>query len=487
MKTTLSLTMDHSQRLALWSEVARAALMVMEWLWLTNWYDLLVQPGASGVGVFLALGGVMISTHLLARGLNHFKVNMTWRRVIFAGWVLFLVFFTLRTMIYAHLELNVIELILRPMQAIGAMNDDMREFWHIMVILIFAWRAVSLARDEVGILSAQFSFQLGLVMMLFSGLGLGFIKPLQTVLSLYAFLFCALIAMSAARIHSLGDLRGGRMPLPGRQWALGIGLSALVIVGVGVFAGWSSSTWAADVVLGLYTLLFTLLIVLGLIVLSPVIAVIFWFSPTLREMLSTLLKGTFLSGLMEFLSSAANAIQNPPEWLVTGLQVGKPLLLGGIIVVVLVGLLFLLAWKPWQMRAIRDLGGSDLPFQPSILLPQFILKRLGERFTHGQRLLAAARVRWIYAQMMRLCASMGQPRPAAVTPTEFLPRLTEIFPDQTGQLRQITDAYLKVRYGMMPETQAEVDELMEGWKQLKQAGVPLVAEYKRKRKRGEIA
>jgi len=190
---------------------------------------------------------------------------------------------------------------------------------------------------------------------------------------------------------------------------------------------------------------------------------------------------------MEFLSGATNTIENPPEWLTTGLQVGKPLLLGGILLLVLVGLLFLLVWKPWQMRATRDLGGSDLPFQPRFALPQFILKRLGERFTHGQRLLAAARVRWIYAQLMRLCAALGQPRPVALTPIEFLPRLVSLFPEQARQLKAITDAYLRVRYGMMPETQAEVDELMVDWKQVKQAGVPLLAELKRKRKRGDVA
>ena len=78
-------------------------------------------------------------------------------------------------------------------------------------------------------------------------------------------------------------------------------------------------------------------------------------------------------------------------------------------------------------------------------------------------MIAAARVRWIYAQLMALCAGLGQPCPQVVTPIEFLPRLVRLFPEQTAELNQITQAYLKVRYGMYPETQAEVTEVEACW------------------------
>ncbi len=478
MKNTLSLPANSPLRLILWSETARFSVLMMELLWLANWYDLLVQPATSSAVVVVSLGSVLMVTHLLARGMNYRKIQLSWRRVIFTAWLLLVLLLSLNDLVYTGLNLSLGELIMRPVNSIGSLKDDLREFWHILMILVLVWRGVALAREPVGILSAQFSFQLGLVMMLFYGIGMGFVKPLYAILTLYAFLFFGLLAMSAARIYSIGDLRGGKLPVPGRKWAFGIVLAALVIVGSAVFAGWASSTWAADIVLQGYLILFSLLIVIGLILLSPLIALIFWFSPGLRDLLSELMKGSLLSGLMEFLNSAADAVQNPPEWVVTGLQVGKPLVFGGIILVIVVGLLFFLVWKPWQQLPRREDGASDLPFHPIFALPKFIFNRLGSRLVNSRRMIAAARVRWIYAQLMALCAGLGQPRPQAVTPIEFLPRLVRLFPEQTAELNQITQAYLKVRYGMYPETQAEVTEVEECWGRVRRVGHSLVKIYK---------
>lgn len=486
MKTSLSLPLNSTWRLLLWSETARFSVLMMELLWIANWYDLLVQPEASNFEVIIILGAILMVTHLLARGMNYRKFRLAWRRVIFTAWLLLVLLLSLSAMVYPNLQLSPADLILHPLLSIGSLQDDLRDFWHILILLALLWRAIALAREPVGILSAQFSFQLGLVMMLFYGIGMGFYKPLAAVLTLYAFLFFGLLAMSAARIYSIGDLRGGKLPVPGRKWALGIIMAALVIIGVAVFAGWASSTWAAEIVLQGYLILFALLVVVGLVVLSPLLVIIFWVSPSLRELLNELLKGSALAGLMEFLNNAAQAMQNPPEWVINGLQVGKPLLFGGIILLIVVGLLFFLVWKPWQLLGRREEGSSDLPFHPIIGLPRLLINRLGQRLLNSRRMLAAARVRWVYAQLMALCSALGQPRPQAVTPVEFLPRLLQLFPEQAEDLHQITQAYLKVRYGMYPETQAEVTAVEQNWERVKRVGRQLVRLRKQQLKKGNI-
>lgn len=483
MKVSLTSLTTPSMRLAAWSETARVSVLMMELLWLANWYDMLVQPAVSGMAMVVGLGGIMVGTHIVARVMNTRNVKLLWRRVIFIGWVLLVLLLSLHWMVYGGGNLSLLDLILRPVRSIGMLQEDLREFWHILMILVLVWRGVALAREPVGILAAQFSFQLGLVMMLFFGIGMGFIKPLQAVLTLYVFLFFGLLGMSAARITSIGDLRGAKLPLPGSKWVVGIVLSAVVIVGSAVFLGWAASSWASEIILQGYMFLFSVAIVIGLIVLSPIIALIFWFSPAVRELLSEIFKGTFISGFLEFIKTFADGNQSPPEWLVTGMQIGKPVLLGGVILLVMVGLLFLLSWKPWQMRALREEGSSDLPFRPVFTLPKWIMNRLGGRFANSRRLIAAARVRWVYTQLMALCAGLGQPRPQAATPVEFLPRILRLFPAQTGELELITAAYLKVRYGMVPETQGEVDEIEAAWARVKRAGDPLVKEYKRRMKK----
>jgi hypothetical protein len=84
-----------------------------------------------------------------------------------------------------------------------------------------------------------------------------------------------------------------------------------------------------------------------------------------------------------------------------------------------------------------------------------------------KRLLAAAQVRRIYAQLMDLCEKLGHARPAALTPLEFLPTLRQVFPEGETQVTLITNAYLRVRYGELPETDAEVKDIRQAWDWLK--------------------
>jgi hypothetical protein len=79
------------------------------------------------------------------------------------------------------------------------------------------------------------------------------------------------------------------------------------------------------------------------------------------------------------------------------------------------------------------------------------------------RLLAAARIRRIYAEMMELSDNLGKPRNPAKTPLEFLPALNELFPTLSVELANITQAYLQVRYGELPETRQEIEDVEKAW------------------------
>jgi hypothetical protein len=71
---------------------------------------------------------------------------------------------------------------------------------------------------------------------------------------------------------------------------------------------------------------------------------------------------------------------------------------------------------------------------------------------------------------MQLSEVLGRPRPAALTPLEFLPVLGDLFPGLEGDLALITSAYVWVRYGELPETQAEMDEVEAAWKRVQAEG-----------------
>ena len=60
---------------------------------------------------------------------------------------------------------------------------------------------------------------------------------------------------------------------------------------------------------------------------------------------------------------------------------------------------------------------------------QDALNGLAGRFRPARRLIAAARIRRIYTQLMDLCQALNNPRPESTTPYEFLPELGELFTD----------------------------------------------------------
>ncbi len=97
-------------------------------------------------------------------------------------------------------------------------------------------------------------------------------------------------------------------------------------------------------------------------------------------------------------------------------------------------------------------------------LGQRILQQLGL----WRRWRAAASVRRIYKQMLKAAEASGFPRSAAETPYEYLTTLAQAWPENTTDSQLITQAYVKVRYGELPETPEELEKLEAAWKQLKE-------------------
>ncbi len=85
--------------------------------------------------------------------------------------------------------------------------------------------------------------------------------------------------------------------------------------------------------------------------------------------------------------------------------------------------------------------------------------------------IAAARIRQIYRQLLRESARLGKAREQAETPLEFLPELQVVFPGCYEELVLITRAYLRVRYGEYPESRQEVQVVEQAWKHVRRHGM----------------
>ena len=71
---------------------------------------------------------------------------------------------------------------------------------------------------------------------------------------------------------------------------------------------------------------------------------------------------------------------------------------------------------------------------------------------------------------MDLSSKLGNPRPPAHTPLEFLLVLEDLFSEGVEEVRTITHAYLRVRYGELPESSQEVMMVESAWKRVNTLG-----------------
>ncbi len=81
---------------------------------------------------------------------------------------------------------------------------------------------------------------------------------------------------------------------------------------------------------------------------------------------------------------------------------------------------------------------------------------------------------------------MNYPRLPQRTPYEFLPEMGELFSKNHEDLNTITEAYLHVRYGELPETREDLEAVETAWSRLQAAGSDLKRLGASKLKRAEV-
>jgi hypothetical protein len=97
-----------------------------------------------------------------------------------------------------------------------------------------------------------------------------------------------------------------------------------------------------------------------------------------------------------------------------------------------------------------------------------LLQRALQKLGLLKGLQTAISIRRIYWQMCRAAAGAGYPRAATETPYEYLALLEEVWPTRTAEAHRITRAYVNIRYGEIPESAAEVNDIRAAWRRLEE-------------------
>lgn len=447
------------------------ALILMEVGWAAPWYRGITGFPAEveSPQLFLTLTGTLVLAYLTGRLVAYFRLNRNARRGIVAVLVL-------ASLIIASRTLS------PPSAADGQASGTFREvtallpdnLWMLAGMLGLWWYGLGIANLAPGVMAVSRRFRWGAILLLLLQLvetpatGQGMVSLTRYVF----FLASALFAMILGRIWSVSRLRGGRRISFDREWLIGMAVSVFGVVALAAgLAGALSQTlalWVRRLTSGLVEVVIFAVSRVILLIVSLIPEAFFSWGVRIRQVLEETQEEPF------------TVVQPPPE-VTEAIEVAPtdlpnlgPWLVWGGVLLFVIFLIFRLGegiqWRRGEMEEERE----SLLSREAVLLNlrksvQARLEELAARFRRSSRLSrrqrarAALRIREIYAQLMETSADLGTPRPAAATPLEFLPALRSVFPDRGPDLETITRAYLRVRYGELPETRSEVEAVESAW------------------------
>jgi hypothetical protein len=467
-------------RLRLWSDIALFSQAGMEMVWASLWYTGIFtrEVRVPWWAVWLTFWGIIAVTYGMVRGMSYLAWGKRGRQALLLGWVVLSAFATLKFFVFPDRVTDLLYLLSAPIRTIAGADANGLPFLHLLIVPLVILRGVAIAQAMPDVRSALMDFQLGLAAILLYGILFIPLNPRISASGLFAYFFLGLLMMSAARISGVTNFRGGRLARLGKGWIAGVlGAAALVIL-ASLLLGLLASSYAGEILARVVLAILALIGIVIVVILFPVFRLLANLILLALAQLRDLGNNEALRNLQKLLSQASSFandlyIRILPVTAVFRILIPLAILLGVVLLVLL--------WLRLQDVKLDLRGEDNVATQPPGSLSD-LLRRLaalgrssGSRRMSPARLLAAARIRRVYAELMALCAGLGSPRKASATPLEFLPGAQAAIPGQDAALEQITQAYLKVRYGEYPESREEVDEVLGAWRQVKGAGRKLLA------------
>jgi hypothetical protein len=415
--------------------------------------------------------------------LNRSKLTADRRQALVAALMLIGVLLTVRAHVYGR----------HPIWDLGWIADMVEglfntlsvlppELMAIMLVLITWWRGIVASRHEYDIQHIWFRFRLGVVLLIvyFFVTLLGRRADLTALI--FAYFFFGLMGIALARILELGGIH--HSTLGSKQWVGVLAGSVLGNLALALLASLLFSRQAVRTILGWF---------------QPLIQLVQWllwhFLAIMAYLIWPLLEWAF-SWMRRLGSEDLFLFQSSP----LGSPLVNPLELAEVeesanwlpwcrtisILLIVVGGLFLVA------RAIRRLAeqraereevereslwsGEDFvnDLRNALLRGLEQLRNLGQFADRHRR--SAESIRKIYASMVDLATEVGYPRQLAETPYEYRGTLHRAFAGGEGAVDAITEAYVRVHYGQVPDSEEEMDQIRRYWQLVQTLATPRAAE-----------
>jgi hypothetical protein len=438
---------------------------MMEVSWITPAYNLLAgrSLGEYTGRVFLVLGVFYLVTSLVANGRQFLDINIGIIQIVLFALLFIGLIWAVNELLYYEEGLMYGEAISRYLSSFTSFILPLKPELLLTITVLFIWRrSLSIARHAVGRRLIRNSFKLGILALVAIGTIAASLGRSLPTLEAALFLFSSLLAMGSVRLSSLSFLRGGiGIPFK-REWIIGLTFLAISLLaiagGLGLLAAGPMSVWVG----GLLSIVGSFVFRLFKTILTPIIYVfsiaLGWILGLIDRLPDEVFDPAAVDALEEGMSSLPEI-----QAVVFGPQVASFLstliTVVGVVILIWIVLYTVRKFKSESLARIPE-EGERIPLSGSIsdylrTLLQGRAKRAIEgisRLNPAERFIAAARIRRIYASLLKLSARLG---------------------DSQEELATITHAYLRVRYGELPEKRGQIEEVESAWELVRKRGRPV--------------
>jgi hypothetical protein len=489
----LPVTHHHRQNKSIvWHEFARLMQIWMESVWMILWVWSIFNTrlNLSYWMLLLIFGSLMTLSYMFAIGLQRIKTSLLNIRLLFVGWTFICVWIAIKLVLYPTRVIGIITPFILSFHYVLEKNDIPSEVWLAIVTGLIVLRAVKLSQFHVSSYSVRNSFQIGLILLLFSGLfGINPHLPVPVV-PVIVFLGLSLVGLSSAKLAEMSRQRGGsRVSLKPVWFLLITALTAgILLLGylLAALMHWQAAG-ITDISVFILAILTTLLVIPFALVALLVTMILIPFLRLLTRI-----------GLFQlFKLDPASLGIDPNLKSIPGLQRELPIA-PIFVMIILVILLLAIAYLAGRIRRkkLMPFGENNLQIEvehgdgeknKGWLRRKIIsaFDQFGSRMKipNARKAWTAARIRRVYTQFLDLMNQFGTPREKSQTPLEYLPVATTILPAHQTDMETITRAYLLVRYREIPEDEEEVQMVFSAWQRINHAARPLLQEKKKKQEK----
>ncbi len=357
----------------------------------------------------------------------------------------------------------------------------LRDLLFFVLMLIMWWRGIKLATRKFHLTRAGSRLRTGVLLFILPAIWYTNGRPQDSIIPfILLFFLMGLTAVALVRAEEVATAHSGHAASLRPRWLLLIfGAAWGTVTAVGIFAAAVSgqiallvSTWMAPVWTAVFFLWETIKSTM-LYLLTPLLLLTGYFVEWIVNLLNGILLKMGVDELPALAITSPEAAESTPSateevLTLTSTQSNEKII---TLLLMAAGVLFVTLFLGRLFREATIVAGEGRDSERQIANQRLPRMNLAERMLNRLGLLkgwkTAVSIRRLYQQMEKTAAHAGYPRAAAETPYEYQATLAQAWPEHPDETAQLTAAYVNVRYGELPENEAELDALKQAWGRLK--------------------